>query len=165
PGLGGIYSGDPDRPATGVSRSDQQCVAALSVPALHTYRVCRGQNVDRDYSAFDDHLGAGTDSVLFAELSRRLVVVLGKYFHCQRDLYRQPRLGSFAGVTDTDDFGVGKVADSRQRRFDRAVLYSVGIRGNLKSVVRDALGPHHQPGRADSKYLGRIIWHVCATAD
>ena len=56
------------------------------------------------WSAAEDR---GIDPVLAAKLPRRLVVVRGQYSNCQRDLSRQPGLGSVAGLADANNFSMG----------------------------------------------------------
>ena len=118
--------------SAGRARSYEQRVAPVSLPALQSQRIRRRQDVDRDFAAFDNYLGAGFDPFLAAKLSRRLVVVFTKYSDCQRDLSRQPGLDPFAGAVNADDLSLGEVAAGGQRRAHRSVFYSFCLRRDFE---------------------------------
>src|SRR2546427_6521223 len=120
--------GAAGRATTSRARSHKQWIAAISLPAVQPQRIRRRQNVDRDFAAFDNYLGAGFDSLLTAKLSRRLVVVLTKHSDRQRDLSRQPGLDPFAGAVNADDLSLGEVAAGGQRRAHRGVFFSLRLR-------------------------------------
>src|SRR5437588_11229961 len=91
-----FLSGAAGRPPAGRARSYEQRVAPVSLPALQSQRIRRRQDVDRDFAAFDNYLGAGFDLFLAAKLSRRLVVVFTYYSDFQRDISRQSVLDLFS---------------------------------------------------------------------